>query len=276
MRTKCREVFAGVLFGLVLSRSALAQQQPVSAFGPGEQARYSVKYLGLTAGTAQVTVGAPMKQWGKDVWPIISVAKSDASEAVWPIKQKFVTYWEDAQQRVLGSDLHADENNKRRRVRVKMGEDGRTAQVVKQSEGAAPREYTHEVPEGTLDVAGATFALRNRPLAVGSEFSYPVFTGSRSFLMKAKVERKETLQTALGAREVFRVRVYTEFSGNLQSNRDMVAWFTTDASRLPVRVEADFALGNVVAELTQYQPGSVVARRDTVPGPATASSSGGL
>jgi hypothetical protein len=274
MRTKCREVFAGVLFGLVLSGTSLAQQPAASAFGPGEQARYSVKYLGMTAGTAQVTVGAPMKQWGKDVWPIISIAKSDASDAVWPIKQKFVTYWEDAQQRVLGSDLHADENHKRRRVRVKMGEDGRTAQVVKQNEGAAPREFTHEVPEGTLDVAGATFALRNRPLTVGHEYSYPVFTGSRSFLMKAKVERTETLKTTLGSREVFRVRVYTEFSGNLQANRDMVAWFTTDASRLPVRVEADFALGSVVAELTEYQPGSIVARRDTM-GPATASSSSG-
>jgi hypothetical protein len=259
-----------MLLGLLLSGAALAQGEVRTAFGPGEQTRYRVHYLGVTAGTAQVTVGAPMKQWGKDVWPIVAVAKSEAVAGVWPIKQKFVSYWESGRQRVLGSDLHADENHKRRRVRVKLSEDGRSAQVVKQNEGETPREHQHELAEGTLDVAGATFALRNRALEVGQEYAYPVFTGSKSFQMTAKVEAREKLQTPLGTREVFRVRVHTEFSGKLQSKRDMVAWFTTDASHVLVRLEADLALGNLVAELMEYQPGGTLAQR----GPAATSSGG--
>jgi len=43
---------------------------------------------------------------------------------------------------------------------------------------------------------------------------------------------------------------------------------------IDLSVGSTAALGSVVAELTEYQPGSVVARRDTTPGPATASSSG--
>jgi hypothetical protein len=260
MRMQSKGMFTGMLLSLLLSGAALAQGGTSSAFGPGEQARYRIQYLGVTAGTAQVTVGAPMKQWGKEVWPIVSLAKSDAIAGVWPVKDKYVSYWDFGSQRVLGSDMHEDQNNKRRRVRVKLGEDGKSAHVVKQKEGEQPREYTHELAEGTLDVAGATFALRNRALEVGQEYAYPVFTGSRSFMMRAKVEARETLDTKLGKQDVYRMRVYTDFSGKLASKRDMVAWFTADARRLPVRIEAELALGSLVAELMEYQQGKVIAQ----------------
>ncbi|MFY0530241.1 DUF3108 domain-containing protein [Archangium gephyra] len=260
MRMQSKGMFTGMLLSLLLSGAALAQGGTSSAFGPGEQSRYRIQYLGVTAGTAQVTVGAPMKQWGKEVWPIVSLAKSDAIAGVWPVKDKYVSYWDFGSQRVLGSDMHEDQNNKRRRVRVKLGEDGKSAHVVKQKEGEQPREYTHELAEGTLDVAGATFALRNRVLEVGQEYAYPVFTGSKSFMMRAKVEARETLDTKLGKQDVYRMRVYTDFSGKLASKRDMLAWFTADARRLPVRIEASFALGSLVAELMEYQQGKVIAQ----------------
>jgi hypothetical protein len=259
MRNQFRGVFAGVLCGLLLSGSALAQDESMSAFGPGEQARYRVKYFGVTAGSAQVIVGAPMEQWGRQVWPIIAMAKSESVAGVWPIRDRFVSYWDFSTQRVVGSDRHEDHNHKRRHVQVRQSEDGRFAQVIKQREGETPREYTQELVEGSLDVAGATFALRNRQLEVGQEHALPVFTGTKSFIMKAKVEAKETLDTKLGKQEVYRLRVSTDFSGNLRSKRDMRIWVTADARHLPVLLKADLALGSLVAELTEYHQGRTVA-----------------
>lgn len=258
MRAQSKWGFA-VLAGLVWSATAMAQESANPAFGPGEQSSYRVKYLGVTAGTAQVTVGAPMKQWGEEVWPIVAVARSEDLIGVWPIKDKFVSYWQASGQRVLGSDLHADENGKRRRQRIKMQADGKSALVVKQKEGEAPRESTHELPEGTLDVTGATFALRNRELAVGNEFTYPIFTGRKQFDMVAKVEGREMMNTELGPKEVFRVRVRAGFGGSLASKRDMFAYFSTEPGHVLMRVEADFALGTVVAEITDYKPGRIMA-----------------
>ncbi|MFY2563745.1 DUF3108 domain-containing protein [Corallococcus terminator] len=260
MRAQSNWGFAAMLAGLVWSASAMAQEPSANpAFGPGEQAQYRVKYLGVTAGTAQVTVGSPMKQWGEDVWPIVAVARSDALIGVWPIKDKFVSYWKSGTQSVVGSDLHADENGKRRRQRIKMQPDGKSVFVVKQKEGESPRESTAEVVAGTLDVTGATFALRNRDLVVGAEYTYPVFTGSKSFTMRAKVEARETMKTELGTQEVFKTRVQAEFGGSLTSKRDMFVYLTTDVRHVPVRVEAEFALGTVVAEITDYQPGRTMA-----------------
>ena len=260
MRAQSKWGFAAVLAGLVWSATAMAQGSSANpAFGPGEQSQYRVKYLGVTAGTAQVTVGAPMKQWGEEVWPIIALARSQDVIGVWHIKDKFVSYWQAGGQRVLGSDLHADENGKRRRQRIKMQPDGKSALVVKQKEGEQPRESTRDLELGTLDVTGATFALRNRDLEVGREYAYPIFTGSKTLTMRAKVESREAMNTALGPKEVFKLRVQAEFGGSLASKRDMFVYYTTDPSHVPVRVEAEFALGTMVAEITDYKPGRIMA-----------------
>jgi hypothetical protein len=254
-----------VLLSAVAFSSVAAAQESNKAFGPGEQSLYRIQYLGVTAGTAQITVGAPMKQWGLQVLPIVSLARSDTALGMWPIKDKFVSYWNSEGQRSLGSDFFVDENNKRRRQRIQMT-DSHTAHVVRQHEGAEPTEATHELPEGAMDLAGATFALRNRGISDGAEYTYPVFTGNKSFMLRATVDGREKLKTALGEREVFRVKLQTEFSGKLTAKRDIIAYFTTDPSHVPVRIEAELALGSIVAELSEYKQGRLVAMNDVTGG----------
>ncbi len=89
--------------------------------------------------------------------------------------------------------------------------------MVRQREGAPPTEATHDLPAGSMDVAGATFALRNKGLVVGQEYSTPVFTGSKNFVMRAKVESQQKLKTPLGERDVLKVKVQTDFSERLKT-----------------------------------------------------------
>lgn len=241
--------------GLMFAGAASAGE----AFGPGEQSTYQVQYLGVSAGTAQITVGSQMQQWGQQVLPIVAVAKSDLP--IYPIRDRFISYWNPAEQHTIGSDFYADENHKRRRQRIKFDHVKKSAQVMKQKEGEEPSESSCEVPVGSADIAAATFALRTRPFNVGDEYEVPVFTGSRQFGLKAKVEGKQTLQTPLGTKEVFRIRAKTDFGGKLASKRDMIAYFTTDEAHVPLRVEAEFILGKVVAELIEYKPGTQLASR---------------
>ncbi|MBI3184770.1 MAG: DUF3108 domain-containing protein [Myxococcales bacterium] len=245
----------------VFSATALAGEVDArSAFGPGEQATYRVHYLGLAAGTAQVTVGAEMKMWGKQVWPIVTLARTESVAAVYPIRDKFVTYWDPAVSRTIGSDLYADENRKKRRQRIKLNGDG-VAEVIKQREGQDEVLERHEVDPMAFDIASAALALRSRELSVGQEHELPVFTGAKSFVLRAKVESKESLQTSLGEREVFKVRASTEFSGKLAAKQDTIVYLTTDPTHLLVRMEAEFLIGSLVAELTDYKPGRTLALR---------------
>ncbi len=241
---------------LLLGASALAQGGGrVSAFGPGEESTYAIKYLGVTAGTARITVGAENRQWGEQVLPIVTHARSESVVELFPIRDKFISYWHPAREWSVGNDFFQDENRVRRRQRMKFDHESRRATVVKQKEGGDERTHTYEIQAGTVDIAAAMFALRNKPLDVGREFELPVFTGAKSFTLRAKVERREKVSTKLGVREAFRIRVQTGFAGKFESKRDLTAFLLTDDTRLPVRIEADFVLGTVTAELQDYKSG---------------------
>jgi hypothetical protein len=258
MLTRC----TGILIGLILlepsaGSAPTATANTLWAFGPGEQSTYRIAYLGVGGGTAQVTVGTDMQQWGKQVWPIVVIAKSDPVLAFYPIRDKFVSFWDMKEQRSIGSDLLADENHKRRRERVKLDHEAKVAKVIKQKDGEQESEDDYPIEPGSVDMAAAAFALRTQPLELGRSFEVPIFTGHKSFILRATVETKETLQTPLGERDVFKVRVETDFSGKFRSKRDIFGYFTSDHQHVLVRVEADFMLGTLVADLTNYQPGRI-------------------
>jgi hypothetical protein len=256
--TRLRSVLTALVVSTAVPALAQAEDRPL-AFGPGEQTTYRVQYLGISAGTAQLTVGSSVDHGGKEIWPLIALAKSDTLLALYPIKDKYVSYYEAASGLTLGSDLYADENRKRRRQKIRIDHDAKKAKVTRQKEGGPEEHVEAEVPGGAMDISAAIYELRNKPLDVGREFELPVFTGTKNFNLRARVEKKMSLNTRLGQKEVFKVKVQTEFSGKFASKRDMFAYFTTDAAHIPVRIEAEFVLGNIVAELTEYKEGRVLA-----------------
>lgn len=250
---------AALLAVLSVGASAKAETPVKSVFGPGEQSTFKVEYLGMTAGTTTVTVGSDTQQWGSKVWPIVALAKTESLFRVYPVKDKFISYWDPLKQRSLGNDLFADEGSKKRRQRIKLDHSAKTALVVKQNEGEDEHEKNYDVSENSLDVASAAFALRNLPLEVGQEYSLPIFTGNKSFNMTAKVISKETLETTLGTKEVFKVNVSTDFSGKMAAKRDINAFFTTDPAHVLVRIQAELVLGTIEANLVEYKEGKQYA-----------------
>src|SRR3954465_8173949 len=46
--------------------------------GPGGQSTFKVSCPGMSAGTAQITVGAETNQWGAQVWPIVTLANTES------------------------------------------------------------------------------------------------------------------------------------------------------------------------------------------------------
>jgi uncharacterized protein DUF3108 len=239
------------LAALVLTAAA-AVDTSTPAFGPGEQVTYRVSWLGIPTGSGQVTVGAELPD-RPGIWPIVTTGRSDL--AIYPMRDKIITYWDPAGARSQGLDLFADENHKRRRQRIDFHPAAGKATVLRQKEGEPIDQKEIAVPPDAIDVASAVFLLRTRRLAVGDEFAFPIFTGAKVFEGRAVVEERGNLDTPLGPQSVVRVRFRTGFAGKLQAQRDLRMWFTDNAAHVPVRMEADFALGTVVVEWTDYKPG---------------------
>jgi hypothetical protein len=240
----------------VLSSSVFATESTIkSVFGPGEQTTYSVSYLGIPTGTATLNVGWEMKQFGTDVWPLVCVGQTSQVGAVFPVKDKFVSYWNPATQMTVGADFFVEENTFRQRERFIYDRAALQAKVTRQRPNQASSERTHEIAPSTLDLASAGFALRNKDFAIGKVHEFPIFTGVKTYNLSAKVVSMESIETALGTMQVYKVTVNGDFNGNLATKGLMNLYYTTDAKHLPVRAEAEFALGTVALDVVKYLPG---------------------
>lgn len=243
------------LSALLFAAPSLAADT-LRAFGPGEQSTYKVTWLGMPAGEAQITVGAATAVDGKTVWPIVCTARTTAIARVYPIQDKFVSWWHDESGSTMGYDFWANEARKRRHEKIRFGPDGK-AQVTRQLEGQPLRESEWDVEQGTLDIAAAAMALRRVPLSDGAQVQFPVFLGNRNVVMQAQVVGKEKLDTALGETEAWKLEITTGFGGKLAGKRELLLYLSADQRQVPVKIDAEFVLGNILVDLVGYAPGSV-------------------
>jgi hypothetical protein len=246
---------------LALFAAPLAAAE-TTAFRPGEQVVYRASYLGIPAGNIQVTVGAEFPET-PGVWPIVLFARSDVGLFFFPVRDRMVVHWDSVHSQTHGMEMWADENHKRRHLKITFDQSEGKATVVRQLDGQEPVQTEFAVKPGGADVASALYLLRTYALAPGTELTLPVVTPSKQFPLRAVVERREMLRTGLGQHWTVRVRLTTDFNGKLQAKSDLIVYFTDDEAHVPVRIEADLALGTVVAEAVEYHSGLRVPVRPT-------------
>lgn len=239
--------------GFLLATSSLASEP--AGFGPGEHIAYDVRFLGLSAGVADLRVGASLQRDGLEVWPIVCLGETRSIASIYAMHDKFISFWDPASAQNVGSDFFVDEQRKRRRERYRYDRDAAKVFATKQKEGQPAVEQTWDIRADALDVAAAGFWLRTVAFSEGAVFERAIFTGSKQFVMHAKVEGRQPLTTPLGTFDVWRVSVNADFKGSLSTRGDIHVYYTADARQLPIRAEADFVIGTIVADAVQYEPG---------------------
>ncbi len=251
------------MHALLLAAGLCAVAAPGLAFGPGEELVYDLSFFGAEAGTVRVDVGAAMELRGKAVWPIVVISRSaGAVDAVYPVRDRFVTYWDFAARQGVQAMLVAHEKGKSRRLSIAFergGADGgaaTVAQVEIEDEHGLER-FRRELPPGAEDLGSAIYWLRTRPLRVGDREELPIFTGKHEWTLVATVLGKETIEGKLGKVPAIHVRLATVLSGKLAGRRDLDGWFSDDPRHVPLRLDADLLLGTVRADLVRVEPGRV-------------------
>lgn len=247
---------------LVLGAAPLAR---ASSFGPGEQTVLRVDYSGIKAGTATITVGGPSKQGETTVWPIVTLADSAALFSVFPLHDKFVSWWDPGSSRSVGWDFTANENKKSRRERVRLNAPASGKAQISRADEAHQEQQTADIDPSAQDIAAAFFTLRQQDLQPGADVKIPVFTGKHSWDMTAKVGQPEPLKVDAGRFEALPMDVEVHFQGKLQSNRSLKVWVSNDAHHALLKMQADLALGSINAEAVEYHPGVATEEHASVP-----------
>lgn len=256
-----RHTLAALLLplALMLPRDTSAGKEadgPASAaFRPGEQLDYEIRALGMKAGRARIQVGTWAERDGVRAWPVVLNARTDAVfDSIYSVRDRFITWWDPESGRVLGADFWAEERGKKHRSRSTLDHEAGKAEVLRVKEWNGERTTRrYDIPPGSYDIAGAIFALRQRPLVPGTVEEVDVFTGKKVFRLQCFVEGYETVEVGAGTYRAVRARLKLGFDGHFAAKRDVRIWFSADERKIPLRMEADLALGSLVASLSSMR-----------------------
>lgn len=244
----------------MLAASALLATAPAAgadAFAPGEETVLQVRYLNMLTGEGRITVGQP----AGDVWPVIFQAKTEGIAGFIDIREHLVTYWDSQTRLTRGSDLRAYEVGDYHVDSARFDRVNGKA-TIERTKKHKRTVKTVDVPPDVHDLTSAFMWLRLQTLAPGERYEVPICTGSRQFTLVAEVVGRETVETPAGTFPTVKVKVRTALEGKFSTKRDSFMWLSDDPRHVLVRMSAEFAVGNVVATLTSYRPGSAtVAKR---------------
>ena len=105
------------------------------------------------------------------------------------------------------------------------------------------------VPPQAQDPLSAIYVLRSRPLKLGATFTMPVINNGENYRMDAKVVAKETVATPVGQLAAWKLVPAVFDEHGKPTAEKLGLWISDDARKLPLKLEADLAVGRFVVVL---------------------------
>jgi hypothetical protein len=103
------------------------------------------------------------------------------------------------------------------------------------------------------DPLSAVYVLRAVALKPGAKMTMPVSDSGRNYKVQLTIGNRELVRTGIGNVNAWRVTpVVTNDRGQVEG-RKMTIWISDDARKLPVKMEAELAVGTFNLTLRQAQ-----------------------
>ena len=224
-------------------------------FVPGETFTYDVSWsmAFVTAGTATLRVVDKHASYGSLAYYILGEGRPT------PMLAKLYSLYYKADSLLdvytltsQRGSVYSDENGRRRMKSLRFNPDGRTALFEMQTSTNMKKDI--RVPAQSQDALSALFALRAMTLSPGMTVRMPVCVSDAAYTMSALVVVREDVKTGLGTQRALKIRpMMTDAAGN-SAGRGLVIWLSDDAKKVPLRLQADLAVGsfNLVLKDARY------------------------
>ena len=108
------------------------------------------------------------------------------------------------------------------------------------------------IPGCVTDVLSAIYYVGSLPLQVGSTSVFPLNDGGQTVDVRLAVEGREQIKTDAGTFNTLRVRPEAN-SGMLKDRGKMWIWYTDDAQRIPVQMQARMFWGTLTLKLQRIE-----------------------
>ena len=223
-------------------------------FRAGESLTYNVGWSTyFTAGTATVRVQERrLLAGGRAAYILVAEGKPGSIlSRLYDIYYKAETQLDTRTLLPTTASVFSKEGSRTRVKTTHFKGAGRTADYSVKTTNLTTR--TLAVPPYTQDVLAAIYVLRALPFKQGDTMTMPVTSGGDVYRARINYGSVESVKTDAGTFQAWKVAVHATDQAGKPAARGMNLWFSSDARRLPVKIEAGLGVGSFTLTLAGVQ-----------------------
>ena len=233
--------------GPVWAQKAAKKEMPVP-FKAGEVLEYDIGWSSyLTAGTATVSVKEKKPSYNSVAYYVVAEGQPT------PLLSKLYTLYYKADTLIdvysllpQRGSLYVKEGKRQRMKTTTFNHPAKTAKYEVQTATHVERDLS--LPGFTQDALSALYVLRSIPMKAGEKFNMPVTDAGDLYKVQMQVGAVEPVKTGIGTVNGLKiVPVVTMTKGT--PPRGLAVWLSDDPRRLPLKIEAQLAVGKFTVTL---------------------------
>lgn len=230
-----------------------------TAYAGGETLRYTVSWLGITAGELVMQVSKIADR--QETFALEVTARSAGMLAVfYPVEDQFRTI---VQGPMRLPSRHEMQQKEGRRVNSKITKYDQEKFRVSYRKNDEPADI-YQVDGPMHNEFSSFFFMRALSFVGETPMVVPTFADKKRHEVVVTVEGKEEQESVLGKKNTIKVQPHLKFKGLYEKIGDPLVWLTDDAWRIPTRIQAKIVIGSLTAELVEYTgPAGKFAITDT-------------
>jgi hypothetical protein len=226
------------------SRAATPRAERAVPFRVGETLAYDVSWSSyVTAGAATVTVREKRASHGSTAYHIVAEGRPT------PLLSKLYTLFYKADTLLdvytllpQRGSIYSEEGKDRRTKTTSFNQGARTAVYEVQTATNVRKDL--KLPPFAQDGLSAIYVLRAIPLKQGASITMPVTDSGRIYKVQVTVGGREPLRAAGQTMNAWRITLSATDDKGKSAGRPMSMWISDDERKLPLKLQADLAVGS--------------------------------
>ena len=218
----------------------------------GEKLKFSIRWLGMEVGTADVAVKGIEEIRGRKAYHIaVSVRSKSVIDLVYPVRDEHHSYIDTEHFHSLRYEKVLKEGRYRADEVMDFDQETHKAVYISRRNGSRKQML---IPKDVQDQVSAAFWFRVQPMKTGETVTIPINTDEKNWKLAVKILKQEQIHIdELGDFNAVQVEPEVKFQGVFIHRGKMTGWMSVDDKRLPLMMKTKIpVLGSVNVVLVAY------------------------
>lgn len=226
-------------------------------FYPGEKIIMDINYMGISTGKIVLTTEEETQIGNKKVFHVgARVKTSDYYSYLYELDDNVDSYISKANllpvkfsliQRESGQDIDDLQLFDHDKLTTYSFYQRVTKKKTKKKK---TEKYT---PTHFTDPLSVIWFLRGLPMNQGASFEVPIMNRGKIIMLKAVSKGIETIDTAIGRKQAYKIEAVTSYTGETLKSGDMTFWFSADDKRIFLKFNAKIKIGSISGDIEKYE-----------------------